>query len=239
MYLETPPFWQSLLGRRRWTASLHKASHWGQTPLAGRPTRDPIRTGWERRSPTLSANGAEAEASPAEETSFGAECPSTPACGALRVEKTPVWLGAPRRSTPCCLEICWVESPCRVAPWHTNNQPTLPLANGGRRSGEKGNKNSNKCGDNQYDFNFSELWMVNQKGRVTTTDCRLRAFGSAFFFFFFFGLVYCCWVSKTFNLLLIFLKWDISKQAERKQYKEKVAVFRCFPTTKTFCVKRF
>lgn len=39
-----------------------------------------------------------------------------------------------------------------------------------KRRKKKQQQNSNKCGDNQYDLNFSELWIVNQKGRVTTTQ---------------------------------------------------------------------
>lgn len=41
----TPPSWQSLLGKRKWTASLHRASCLAEQP-AGRPHQAPIRQGW-------------------------------------------------------------------------------------------------------------------------------------------------------------------------------------------------
>lgn len=107
--LGTPPSWLSLPVKRRWTASLHKASRWGQTPLVGRPTREPIKTGWAGQlSRTQLASGAAValEARPAEAICFGEGCPSTPACGDRQAERMPVWLGAPPKLTPCCLEIC-------------------------------------------------------------------------------------------------------------------------------------
>lgn len=41
----TPPSWQNLLGKRKWTASLHRASRSAEQP-PGRPLQAPITQGW-------------------------------------------------------------------------------------------------------------------------------------------------------------------------------------------------
>ncbi len=129
VFWETPLYWQSLLEKRNWTASLHRVSP-SRPPPAGRPTPAPIKHGWgaEGRWPhTPLATGTAAVWEEEEDQAgrgpavrratrcCGGVFRSTPACGGRPAPRTAELWAAPPQSIRCFLETCWAESLCESA----------------------------------------------------------------------------------------------------------------------------
>lgn len=119
-----PPSWQSLLGKKTSTDSLHRASHLVER-AAGRPLLAQTKLGWaglaqESLTPlatlptgtTTTAVVQEMEEQRQEESCSGEVCSSIPACGVPLVERSPVWWGAPHQSIHCFLGTFSVENLC-------------------------------------------------------------------------------------------------------------------------------